>query len=385
MGVQLAGLPVVYLGGGPHEMGERHGRILRDEIQALRAELYRHAVGLRGRLFAGVLRRVALFLARRMESQLSLPMRIEMEALARAARVPLSDILLLNCFDDLVNLLRFLDPQTGGLLCSSFVVLSSRTVHGHLLHGRNLDYYFRAGLFSDVADITQVLRRSQVLFVYEPHDGNAFVSLGWPGYVGALTAVNERRLTLSALTSYLPGGRSRGEPTGALYRRIMEEASDLDGVESLLRNARWTIGNNLLVASGDEEDARLFQLAPGRLAIARPVDGHLVCTNHFLDPELRRRQRKAIRPHSLSRAERLACLCESTHVDPATAQSFLADTVRPSGATDEFAALANPGTLQSVVFCPAEDRMWIGMGQDPPVSVGGFAAVDVAGLLETGG
>ncbi|TAK27673.1 MAG: hypothetical protein EPO21_23720 [Chloroflexota bacterium] len=383
-GGQLAGLPVVFLGGGPREIGERHGRLLREEIGALREELHTHVFGVRGRLFGAVFRRASLFLARRMQCHLPLSTRVEMEALALAARVPLDDILLLNCFDDLVNLLRIFAPGLGGVLCSSFVLLSSRTADGHLLHGRNLDYYFPPGLLSDGGHITKVLRRSQVLFAYEPRNGYAFVSIGWPGYIGALTAVNERHLTLSSLTSYLPGGAARGEPTGILYRRIMQEASDLREAEQLLRQARRTIGNNLLVASGEEEDARLFQLAPGKIIVATPVDGRLVCTNHFLDPELRRRQSHVIQPHSLTRAARLSELCRRAAVDPATAQSFLADIARPSQAADEYAAVANPGTLQSVVFSPAEERLWIAIGQTPPVSLAGFERVELSELLHPG-
>src|SRR4029079_13411036 len=106
----------------------------------------------------------------RMHPNVPRELREEMRGVADGARVPYRDILLLNCFDDVLHALiqlnpllapvlhhRFVKPVLGflgapptprptpGFACSAFVLTGERSPTGRPIHGRNLDYLISDG------------------------------------------------------------------------------------------------------------------------------------------------------------------------------------------------------------------------------------------------
>lgn len=378
----MADTRVIVLAGDPTRMGLGHGQLLADEIRFLIGRVHHHVFRRVGPLRGAALRVVAHGLALAMNRQVPLPLRQEMKGIALGSAVRYSDILLLNTLDDVLNLLRRLAPRAPTLGCSSFALFGSRCREGRLMHGRNLDYHFRNTPLDDGGAVPRLLLRQALLFVCRPEGRAAFVSVGWPGLVGTATAMNQEGLSLGNLTSYLRGTTPHGVPVTLLYRLVMEEASTLGEVGQLLRGARRTTGNNLIVGSGRENRAALFEITRDAVMEVPPRDGLLVSTNHFVSPALAQRQRPFLLPHSVTRWRRLLALCDRYGVDLEDALAILAD----AGCGDEcqenpFARVANEGTAVSVLFRPTEMGLWMGMGSEPPASGGGFRRIDARALL----
>ncbi len=374
-------LRIVVLEGDPSALGLSHGRLLAEEIRFFVGQVHRH-VFLRVGPWRGIpLRAVALALAVAMARHIPLPFLEEMRGISRGSGVPYANLLLTNCLDDVLNVLRRLAPRSPYLACSSFALLGSRCRDGGLIHGRNLDYHFRGTPIDDGGAVARMLLGTATLFVYRPTGRAAFLSIGWPGMVGTTTALNQAGLSMGNLTSYLRGTTPNGTPAGILYRRVMEEASSLSEAGRILRSARRTIGNNLLVGSGREKNAALFEITRDSVEEVTPQDGLLVSTNHFLSPDLARRQRPYLLAHSLGRWERLRSLCDRQGVGVDEAAGFLADTVCEGRGEKALARVANEGTAVSVLFQPAEMKIWVGRGKEPPASVGEFVPIDAAELL----
>jgi hypothetical protein len=364
------GFTLARISGSPYERGLQHGRLLRDGIYRLRETFYRDVVYFRGRAWGLAFQAVITPILLTMERHIPRELRVEMRGVADGAGVPYRDVLSFNCFDDLLHSLWLIPtvvarfPFIGRrFACSSFALLGERTRDGKLLHGRNLDYEVAACLSNEGA-VTQALTNNVIVVECHPDGGHPFISVGWPGVIGVVTSVNGVGLSLACLTSTLGGETPNGIPLPLLYRQVTQYCGTLEQAERLIRGAKLTIGNNLLVASSAEDDARVFELAPGFVATRRPLDGVLTTTNHFLDETMAPRQNGWVVPNSIHRAARLADLCRAGACTLDQAASFLRDT-QTSGPDDVWSCLENPGTIYSTVAEPASGRLWLRTNDKP--------------------
>ncbi|NTU89040.1 MAG: hypothetical protein HGA54_03905 [Actinobacteria bacterium] len=74
--------------------------------------------------------------------------------------------------------------------CSGFAIFGKATVDGHLYHGRILDYLRGMGL-----------EQNAVVMVFRPDRGNAWVNVGYAGFIGSVTAMNEKGIAIGEVVS----------------------------------------------------------------------------------------------------------------------------------------------------------------------------------------
>jgi hypothetical protein len=365
------GFTLVRIAGRPYERGLQHGRLLRGQVRRLRAAFYRDVVYFRGRAWGLALQAVMAPILLLMHRHIPAELRLEMRGVAHGAGVSYWDVLIFNCFDDLLHALWLIPIAARRLpfigqrfACSSFAVLGARTASGRLLHGRNLDYEVVDALANDGA-VTQVLKENIVVVECQPDSGHAFLSVGWPGVVGVVTSLSEAGLSLACLTSTVSDETPNAIPLPLLYRRIAQYAETLSAAEQMLRDARRTIGNNLLLASGPEDDARVFELSPRSVAARRPQRGVLTTTNHFVHEAMVPSQNGWILPSSVERFSRLTDLCGAGACTPQQATAFLRDTLSLAPDGNLWSCLENPGTIYSTVAEPASGRLWLRANDRP--------------------
>jgi len=281
-------------------------------------------------------------------------LRDEFKGLAAGAQLDLPTLLLINAVDDLGNAF----PS-----CSALAAGESRTLSGEYLAGRNLDY----PLFTDV------LIGLQTLFVVTPEKGVPFVSLAWPGYLGVCTGLNRAGVALAQLASMCRDTRLRGLPAALRYRLALEHGASASQAAARVLAAPGTIGNNLLLC--DTREALVLELSAHRYSLRRPQAGLITVTNHFQNELMapvkgvfpRRPPGSALSAHhftdaySQSRNHRLQELAARRNLKPADLRAFLGDP-----------GVANPGTVNSVVFVPGELTLWVATQRPPPVSQGKF-------------
>jgi hypothetical protein len=263
-------------------------------------------------------------------------------------------VLLINALDDLAN---------NWPNCSALAVGEGRTSRGFYLAGRNLDYPVFVDLLVDL----------QSLFLITPEDGGSLASLAWPGYVGVLTGMNRAGVALAQLTAMCRDHTLKGLPAGLRNRRALEIAATVQDLAGCLLEAPATMGNNLLLVSPRE--ALVLELSAHRFALRRPAAGLITTTNHFQSQEMsavkgifpRRPPLAVLSPYhfteaySQARTARLQELAARKVLGPTDLQAFLGDP-----------GVANAGTVNSVVFDPAELTLWVAQKRQPPVSQGEY-------------
>lgn len=238
---------VLILSGTPAEMGAAHGRLLRDDVLEMNARIA--AVGVAASLKLGenfaarieeATRRTAPFVPERFFE--------EMDATAAATGLEPAQIRRINSFPELFH-------------CSGVALRGSATVGGRVLHARVLDYMRDVGLQNNAA-----------LIVYRPEGKNAWLSVSYAGFVGTVTAMNEKGLAIGEM-----GGAGEGKwdglPMAYLMRRVVEECSTVDEALALMRSTPLTCdyyyvlsdaaGNMAAVEAIAERDPVLKIMRPG--------------------------------------------------------------------------------------------------------------------------
>ncbi|MCC7367719.1 MAG: hypothetical protein IT306_04820 [Chloroflexi bacterium] len=384
--VEHDGLLLVELSGEPYARGWQHGMALGERVRHLRSRLVDDIVFGKGLAMGAGFLGILYGILARMHPNIPRELREEMRGLADGARVPYRDILLLNCFDDVLHSLIQLNPMlapllhhrfvkpvlgwlgapptpapvaVGGFACSSFVLAGEASATGGPIHGRNLDYMVHDDFLDPDGIVPCELRQNVVAFVVRPARGKAFVSVAWPGFVGLVTAMNGDGISLACLTSTVSQETANGTPLLMLYRLLAQYAGSLDEAEWLLRGARRTIGNNLTVASAAANDGRLFEFSMEQVRATSMQAGRLFATNHFQHDEMMTLQEGWVVPSSQHRLLRLGEWFGAGGHGIDVAREALTDTCPPRGAIEVWDCLENPGTVYSSIAEPATGQLWV--------------------------
>jgi len=240
---------VLFLKGSPEEMGKQHGTLLKKEISGLVDHiLYGVGVGSsfeKGRWFFGEVESAQNRLAKFMDERYFR----EMDALAEAAGLKREEVRLANFFPELFH-------------CSGFALFGRATQDGRMYHGRILDYLRGLGL-----------EQNAVVMVLQPEGRNAWVNVGYAGFIGSVTAMNEKHLAIGEM-----GGRGQGQwdgkPMAELVREVMEKANTLDEAVDIMRKGPRTCEYYYVISDAKSKRAVGIAATPDKFETIWPGQSH---------------------------------------------------------------------------------------------------------------
>lgn len=365
--------------GSPREMGFEHGTLLaapiRAEYEAFQEWLNTQAReglsdGVQGLApLASVLRPAGLLVpwlavkARELQPFIAPDLLEEIAGIAEGSGIPYDGVLLMNVFltqaeqEDRAR--WFLTGPRG--TCTNLVCLPPRAA-GEVLHARNLDWGMEG-----------LLPKFAAVILYEPAGGVPFVSVGWAGIAGTLTAMNGEGLSVTEESVAARGDTVyHGEPIMLLMRRVIQHARSLREAVRAFVGARGTCGYHITVADGRTRDARVVERSAHHATVRHPAGGELpgvVLARAASAFDGGRMPASAIPRSDATSDRRYTRLTDRLREDsgplsPKRLQAMLGD-----------AAIAGPGTLHSVVLLPGRFAAWIAHGT-VPATAGPYAWFD---------
>jgi len=306
---------VLFLKGTPEEMGRQHGILLRKQVQRLVDRvLYGVGVGSsfqKGRWFFGEIEAAQARLAPFMDPRYLR----EMDALAAAAGLSREEVRLANYFPELFH-------------CSGFALAGDATQDGRLYHGRILDYLRGMGL-----------EQNAVVMILQPDQGHAWLNVGYAGFIGSVTAMNEKKIAIGEM-----GGRGEGnwdgKPMAQLVREVMEKSSTLDEAVEIMRKGPRTCEYYYVISDGKSRRAVGIAATPDHFEVVQMGEAH---------PRLPHRVKDAV---LLSAGDRYEKLVERVRAgygrfDAASARALME---RP---------VAMNSNIHSVLFEPETLDVWV--------------------------
>jgi outer membrane lipoprotein-sorting protein len=227
---QIDGTRVLFVKGTPEDMGRQQGTLLKKQVGDLVDHiLYGVGVGSsfeKGRWFFAEIEEAQSRLAPFIDERYLR----EMDAMALASGRDREEVRLANFFPELFH-------------CSGFALYGEATDGGRIFHGRILDYLKGVGL-----------EQNAVVMVVQPDRGHAWVNISYAGFVGTVTAMNEKQVAIGEM-----GGRGEGhwdgKPMAQLLREVMEKAGTLDEAVDIMRKGPRTCEYYYVISDGKTKRA----------------------------------------------------------------------------------------------------------------------------------
>lgn len=314
---RINGQYVLHLEGTPYEMGFQHGALLKEHVRSnLNFMLYEKS---RELIQLGPLklnpRPVIDVIAKTQRDYVPPKYFEEMAGLAAGSGLSNQDIIIGNFIPEMFH-------------CSGFAVMNSATQNGTLYHGRVLDY---------ACDWR--LQEHAVLVVAQPTGGIPFVNVTYAGFVGSVTGMNNRHVSIGEMGG---GGLGHweGVPMALLMREVLETAGNLaEAVDVFKKNPR-TCEYYYVIADGKTNEAVGVAATWDKLELVKPGEAHPRLSTPVKDAVL------------LSAGDRYTKLVERVkaqigQIDAVAARQLMS---RP---------VAMKSNLHNVLFAPASTRMWI--------------------------
>jgi len=263
---------------------------------------------------------------------------VEIEYLASTLNEKEEDLLLLSAEPPGVGI------RQGG--CSSFVIDPKASKDGHVWAGQNID---------DAAG----LKRFGVVLLRHPANSPPMITWALAGGVGAI-GMNLAGITLTM--NYLATTMKKRPvaifpefvANSALRQKDFKDASAVLTQTPLMQPCGFILGDTAGTRVVFERAPHIFSAnTPGELVAAQ--------TNHFTDRrfELEDTGEKVF-PNSKNRLNRLIRLLARKHIRLEDLKKALADT---RGNPHGICRHAEPGTIASVLMCPAQKKFLATMGR----------------------
>ena len=240
---------VVLLSGTPEEIGDAHGKLLKQEAnRCIDSVMYAFGTAqtiVTGRWFRDDLDAAYSKLAKHIPER----HKVETRAMAESLGLDKDLVEALNVFPEMFH-------------CSGFALFGKATKDGKLYHGRVLDYMTEIGL-QDAA----------TTFIVAPEGMIPFANVGYAGFIGSVSGMNAEKISLGEM-----GGRGEGQwdgvPMATLMRRGLEECSSLAQVKDLWKNNPRTCEYYYVFADGEDRSAVGVAATPDKLQFVAPGEGH---------------------------------------------------------------------------------------------------------------
>lgn len=256
---------VLFCRGTAYERGYQHGVLLRKEIQDNIGYLYERALGVfhTEELFAETYERMRPFISQDYID--------EMHGLAHGSKMSLSTIHHVHVLADmgewggkkkLKGVIKEMMAGKFATTCSNLGVNANATADGKLYTVRVLDW----GLHK-----VSKLHQYPLIVVGVPDQGIAYANIGWIGYLGAISGLNARGITLGEMGYGDPGNETlRGIPMPFLLRDILTHASNLQDVRKIIGESVGTNSYVFLMSDGKTSETELYVKDRDRFLVAKP-------------------------------------------------------------------------------------------------------------------
>ena len=241
------GRRVLRLRGKPYEIGVQHGRLLAPNIKRL-CERVIYGVGFsysieKGQWFPDA----AAKLVDRQRPFIAPEYFEEIRGVADGAGLPLATVQAANIFPEFFH-------------CSGVAVFGKATCRGTLLHARVLDYMTEVGLQDEA-----------VTMAIEREGARRFVNVGYAGFIGSVTGMNEKQVAIGEM-----GGRGEGKwdgtPMAQLLRGALENCDTLEQALDYMRRRPRTCEYYYVISDGKSRTARGVAATPETFQVIKPAE-----------------------------------------------------------------------------------------------------------------
>lgn len=274
------GLPVLHLEGDPYHRGFEEGRLLKKEIQAETAGVFKY---LRDQLPIPFVDRLLIHKVldnawNKLRPYVSFNEFLELQGIAHGSKISLQKILRLHAL-----------PEVYPTWCTNGAYWGAATKDGRLIALRNLDWNREIGVHSYAA----------VKF-HKMEGMKNYVNIGYAGFSGVLSGMNEAGISVGQIGSTSTDETMKGVPMYFLLKRILEKSGSLEDAKAIFSAYDLTRGYNYVIADAVKHKAMAVEATAHHVAFfkdddpaeksvvyALPLKNSVLRSDTALNPEIR--------------------------------------------------------------------------------------------------
>ncbi len=254
--------------------------------------------------------------------------------------------------------------------CTSFGTWDARSADSTMIIGRNMDFY-----------VNDDFAREKIVAFYNPAQGHKFMTVTWGGFIGAVSGMNEKGLsvTINAAKSTVP--TSAATPVSLVAREILQYAENIKEAIAIAKKRKMFVSESFLIGSAEDKKAIIIEKTPDTLDVYDPNSNFIVCANHYqgnLLVKSKGNTEQLNNSASLYRYNHLMDLL--SHDDKNTVQKTV-DILRNSkGQNNTDIGLGNEKAINqfishhAIVFEPEKLKVWVSTS---PWQLGKFVCYDL--------
>ena len=154
--------------------------------------------------------------------------------------------------------------------CTSVGLWGKRTEDSSILIGRNFDFY----MGEDFA-------REKIILFVNPDSGYKFMSVTWGGFIGVVSGMNEKgvTVTLNASKSGLPSGAAT--PVSIIGRQILQYAGNINQAYKIASSYQSFVSESFMIGSKEDNKVAIIEKTPEKTTLFLPTENMITCSNHF--------------------------------------------------------------------------------------------------------
>ncbi len=254
--------------------------------------------------------------------------------------------------------------------CTSFGTWGTRSADGDMIIGRNFDFY-----------VGDHFSENKIVAFEKPAEGFKFMYITWGGFIGVVSGMNEKGLTvtINAAKSDIPSGSAT--PVSLVAREILQYAGNISEAMAIAGKRKMFVSESFLIGSAEDGKAVVIEKTPDSLGIYDPGKNEIICANHFQSPELRglrsnkiqiRQSASDYRYHRLE--ELLNATKKNTVAQTAQILRDRAGLENTDIGTGNEKAINQLIAHHSIIFEPMKKRVWVSTS---PWQLGAYICYDL--------
>lgn len=261
--------------------------------------------------------------------------------------------------------------------CTSFSTWEDSSTNNNLILGRNFDFY-----------VGDDFAKDKIILFINPEDGYKLATITWGGFLGVVSGMNEKGLTvtLNAAKSGLPS--SAKTPISIVARKILQYAKNIDEAFEIAKQHETFVSESLMIGSAEDGYTAIIEKSVNKIALHRSDSTSIICSNHYQSDSFKTdidNQENINTSASNYRQIRTNNLMnKKPNLDYLDVAKILRDKQGHQGKEIGFGnekALNQLLGHHSVIFMPEKRLMWVSTA---PYQLGEFVAYDLNQVFNLG-
>ncbi len=254
--------------------------------------------------------------------------------------------------------------------CTSFGTWGNKSQDSEMIIGRNFDFY-----------VGDKFAQNKIVAFFNPSEGYKFMTVTWGGFIGAVSGMNEKGLTVTINADKTKIPTASATPVSLVAREILQYAKNISEAYEIAKKRKMFVSESFLVGSAEDNKAVVIEKTPDTLDMYDPHKDFIVCANHFQSNGLAQTKSNKEQLEESASAYRYDRLMELLNANGKNTVQKTVDILRDrKGMNNEDIGMGNEKAINqliahhSIVFEPKKLLVWVSTS---PWQLGEYVAYDL--------